>query len=54
MDYKRYDVVIIPPPDIREQTVALSRALVPLGTFLVLDDVTIHPHISLYHVRLTE
>ncbi|MBP9728061.1 MAG: hypothetical protein KBD27_01655 [Candidatus Moranbacteria bacterium] len=54
MDYKRYDIVIIPPPDIREQTVALSRALVPLGTFFVVDDVTIHPHISLYHVPLTE
>ncbi len=54
MDYKRYDIVIIPPLDIRKQTVALSQALAPLGTFFVVDDVTLHPHISLYHVPLEE
>lgn len=54
MDYKRYDIVIIPPPEIAEQTVVLSRALAPLGTFFTVDDVTLHPHISLYHVPLKE
>ncbi len=54
MDYKRYDIVIMPPPVIAEQAVATSQALAPLGTFFVLDDVHHHPHISLYHVPLTE
>lgn len=54
MDYKRYDVVIIPPPDIVDQTIALSRILEPLGTFFTVDGVTIHPHISLYHIPLTQ
>jgi 2'-5' RNA ligase len=54
MDYKRYDVVVIPPPEIAQQTVALSRALAPLGTFFTVDDVAIHPHISLYHIPLAE
>lgn len=52
MDYKRYDIVIIPPPEIREQAITLSQALAPLGTFFVLDDTTRYPHISLYHVPL--
>lgn len=54
MDYKRYDIVIIPPQEITEQAVALSQALAPLGTFFVLDGVTLHPHISLYHVPFEE
>lgn len=52
MDYKRYDIVIMPPPDIAAQAVAVSRALVPRETFFVLDDQELHPHISLYHVPL--
>ncbi len=53
-DYKRYDVVVIPPSDIARQTVALSRALTPLGTFFTVDGTTLQPHISLYHVPLAE
>lgn len=54
MDYKRYDIIVIPPPEIAEQAIALSQALAPLGTFFVLDDELIHPHISLYHVPLEQ
>lgn len=54
MNYKRYDIVVIPPPEIAEQAIALSRALAPLGTFFILDGVVLHPHISLYHVPLTD
>lgn len=54
MDYKRYDIVVIPPREIAEQAIAMSQALVPLGTFFVLDGEALHPHISLYHVPLTD
>lgn len=54
MDYKRYDIVIIPPPDIAEQAMALSRLLVPFGSFFVLDGVARHPHLSLYRVPFYE
>lgn len=53
-DYKRYDVVVIPPSEIVKQTVALSHALAPLGTFFIVDGMTLQPHISLYHVPLVE
>lgn len=48
MDYKRYDIVVIPPREIAEQAIQLSQALAPLGTFFVLDGVKYHPHLSLY------
>ncbi len=54
MNYKRYDIVVIPPKEIAEQAIQLSQALAPLGSFFVLDGVTLHPHISLYHVPLEE
>jgi len=50
MNYTRYDIVVIPPPEITEQAIAMSRSLAPFGTFFVLDGVTLYPHISLYHV----
>lgn len=52
MEYKRYDVVILPPPEIAEQAIALSQALATVGSFFVLDGVALHPHLSLYHVPL--
>lgn len=54
MNYKRYDIVIIPPQEITDQAVALSQALAPLGTFFVLDGVSRHPHLSLYRVPFHE
>ena len=54
MDYKRYDIVVMPPCVIAEQAIATSQALAPLGTFFVLDDEVHHPHLSLYHVPLNE
>ena len=54
MDYKRYDIVVIPPSDIAEQAITLSRTLAPLGTFFVLDGVKHHPHLSLYRVPFAE
>lgn len=54
MDYKRYDIVVMPPREIAEQAIALSRALAPLGTFFVLDLVKHHPHLSLYRVPFSE
>lgn len=53
-DYKRYDVVVIPPPDVAEQAMAMSRTLSSFGSFFVLDGVARHPHLSLYRVPLYE
>lgn len=54
MNYKRYDIVVIPPKDIAEQAIEMSRALERFDSFFVLDDETFHPHISLYHVPFDE
>lgn len=54
MAYKRYDIVVIPPKEIAEQAIAHSRTLASLGSLFVLDGVTCHPHISLYHVPFEE
>ena len=54
MDYKRYDIVIIPPPDIAEQAMALSRLLVPFGSFFVLDGVARHREHRAHHERSEE
>ncbi|MGB4834044.1 MAG: hypothetical protein WBP40_03390 [Candidatus Moraniibacteriota bacterium] len=54
MNSKRYDIVIIPPPEIAAQAIALSQALASQGSHFTLDGVTLYPHISLYHVPFTE
>ncbi len=52
MNYQRYDIVVIPPPEIARQAIQLSQLLQPLGTFFVLDGIALHPHLSLYHIPL--
>lgn len=54
MHDKRYDIAIIPPSSIAQQAISMSQELQPFGAFFVLDDKIYRPHISLYHVPLTE
>ncbi|MEP7163009.1 MAG: hypothetical protein ABI747_04600, partial [Candidatus Moraniibacteriota bacterium] len=54
MKHKRYNIAIIPPEGIAEQAMTLSRALAPYNPLFTLDGKTLFPHISLYHVSLTE
>src|ERR1051326_3170456 len=45
-----YDIVILPPPDVRDHTIALSRQLQNYGAKFVLGRRKYMPHISLYHI----
>lgn len=54
MEYKRYDIVVLPPPQVVAQVVAHSETLASLSSFFVLDGETLYPHLSLYHVPLSD
>jgi len=54
MNYKRYDIVILPPQEIADQAISISQALAPLDSFYMLDGETLYPHLSLYHVPFAE
>src|SRR5689334_22220853 len=45
-----FDVVILPPPEVRDHAIALSRTLQRYGAKFVLGRRYYIPHISLYHI----
>lgn len=47
-----YDVVILPPPAIRDRAIAVSKRLQRFGTKFVLSKHHYLPHISLYHIKI--
>lgn len=53
MEYKRYHIAILPPPEIVKQAVAVSESLQKFNPFFVLDGQTLFPHVSLYHAPFT-
>jgi hypothetical protein len=48
-----FDVVILPPPDIRDYAIELSKRLRKYGSKFVLGKRRYIPHISLYHIPVT-
>lgn len=54
MEANHYAIVIIPPPEIAAQAIAVSHSLATFDSCFTLDGVTIYPHISLYHVPFAE
>ena len=48
-----YDIVILPPPDVQEHAIALSKVLEPYGSRFVLGIERFIPHISLYHIPVS-
>lgn len=54
MNYKRYDIVVIPPEDITRQAIEMSQVLARFDSFFILDGETVHPHLSLYRVPFDE
>jgi len=45
-----FDIVILPPPEVRAHSIALSKQLAPHGGKFVLGTRHFMPHISLYHI----
>jgi hypothetical protein len=45
-----FDIVILPPPEVRDHAIALSRALRKYGSKFVLGRRRYLPHVSLYHI----
>ena len=54
MEYKRYDIVVLPPPSVAAQVIAHSQMLATRDSFFVLDGEMLYPHLSLYHVPLSD
>src|SRR5436305_5494816 len=49
-----YDVVILPPPEVQEIAIALSRKLFRAGGQWRLGNRDFLPHISLYHIPVRD
>jgi hypothetical protein len=47
-----YDVVLLPPMEVTATSVRVSQQLEPLGHFVLRDDTTAIPHVSLYMITL--
>ncbi len=53
MNAQRYTIAIIPPHEIAERAMMLSRSLKSFDSCFVLDGETAHPHLTLYHANFT-
>lgn len=52
MEHAPYNIVILPPKEIAERAMLVSKELANVGSFFVLDQKQFLPHITLYMVEL--